>query len=76
MHSPGFRENHIRFQTKMSKVNLKTRFETKTAQSRDLWDGTYPYDLYRGVPPRRGACCMASHYKALNVISRSLLRLI
>ena len=54
MHSPGFRENHIRFQTKMSKVNLKTRFETKTAQSRALWDGTYPYDLYRGVPPPKG----------------------
>ena len=38
----------------MNKVNLKTRFETKTAQSRDLWGGTYPYDLYRVVPPEGG----------------------
>ena len=35
----------------MNKVNLKTRSETKTAQHRALWGGTYPYDLYREVPP-------------------------
>ena len=51
VHSPSSLANHIRLQTKMNKVNLKTRFETKTAKSRALWGGTYPYDLYRGVPP-------------------------
>ena len=51
VHSPSSLENHIRFQNKMNKVNLKTRFETKTAQHRSLQGGTYPYDLYREVPP-------------------------
>ena len=49
VHSPSSLENHIRFQTKMNKVY--TRFETKTAQHRALWGGTYPYDLHREVPP-------------------------
>ena len=38
----------------MSKVNLKTCFETKTAQHRALWGGTYLYDSYRGVPREGG----------------------
>ena len=44
-----FFENPTRFQTKMGKVY--TRFQTKTTQNPTRWGGTYPYGVYKGVPP-------------------------
>ena len=41
--------NHTLFQTKM--VEIDTLFQTKTAENHTLWRRTYPYSLYKGLPP-------------------------
>ena len=49
IHSRSSLENHTRFQTKMGKVY--TRFQTKKPKNPIRWDGTYLYNLYKGLPP-------------------------
>ena len=33
-------------------VEIDTLFQTKTAENHTLWRRTYPYSLYKGLPPR------------------------
>ena len=32
-------------------VEIDTLFQTKTAENHTLWRRTYPYSLYKGLPP-------------------------
>ena len=32
-------------------VEIDTLFQTKTAENHTLWRHTYPYSLYKGLPP-------------------------
>ena len=41
--------NHTLFQTKMGEID--TLFQAKTAENHTLWRRTYPYRLYKGLPP-------------------------
>ena len=44
-------ENHTRFQTKMHGKSLYPFSDQKRLKIHTLWGGTYPYDLYNGIPP-------------------------
>ena len=44
--------NHTLFQTKMGEID--TLFQAKTAENHILWRRTYPYRLYKGLPPPPG----------------------
>ena len=41
--------NHTLFQTKMGEID--TLLQAKTAENHTLWRLTYPYRLYKGLPP-------------------------
>ena len=54
-------KKHIQFKTRVHKpypildqngrVETDTLFQTKTAENHTLWRCTYPYSLYKGLPP-------------------------